>query len=267
MSVFEFQDYKKYLEKRMPTHGTSRGIRARLAQRLGCQSAHISQVLKGYGHFSLEHTAIISEFLEHDEQESEFLLLLVQSARAGNRPLATIYERSMKNLLSRRQRVQLDETKQITSDPYKLAIYYSTWTISAIHVILMAAPSTREELAARLGISRTAIVRSVQHLINLNLVQDVKGGKLKCTPARWHLPPTSEWIAHHHINWRLNVIRHLEQEDGRENFHYSGPIATSSRGVRAIRKIITDGIQNMEPIIAEPGEEEAFAVCIDFFRI
>lgn len=267
MNVFEFQDYKKYLENRMPTQGKSRGIRARLARRLSCQSAHISQVLKGYGHFSLEHSAIVSEFLEHDEQESEFFLLLVQLARAGNRPLATIYERSMKHLLSRRQRLQLDEAKQITSDPYKLAIYYSSWTISAIHVILMGAPSTREELAARLGIGRMAIVRSVQHLINLNLVQDVKGGKLKCTPDRWHLPPTSEWIAHHHINWRMKVIRQLEQEDGRENFHYSGPMAVSKKGARAIRKIITDGIQNMEPVIAEPGEEEAFAICIDFFRI
>src|SRR5437660_270087 len=87
-SLFEYRDYKAYLRdllSQMPAQGY--GVRSKLAQALRCQVAYVSQVFNKEIHFSLEQAEELNRFFGHSHEESDYFLLLVQSARAGTRAL------------------------------------------------------------------------------------------------------------------------------------------------------------------------------------
>src|SRR4051812_4695342 len=105
--VFQFDDYKAYLNERLddPARGGGRGSRSRLSAAMGCQTAYTAQVLKGGAHLSLEQAEAANEFLGHSEEEGAFLLLLVQLARAGTLKLRQRFHREVEK--TRRARLLL----------------------------------------------------------------------------------------------------------------------------------------------------------------
>src|SRR5438045_1821295 len=98
MTVFEAANYKTYLTKRLAL----RGLRSELAEKLGCRPAHISQVLGGKTHFSLEYAIEIDHFLAHSPDESRYFLLLVHRDRAGTKALRGHYEKEMETIRQER---------------------------------------------------------------------------------------------------------------------------------------------------------------------
>ena len=44
-------------------------------------------------------------------------------------------------------------------------------------------------------------------------------------------------------------------------------MAVSSQSAKAIRQLLVDTIERLEPLIAAPGEEEVLALCVDFSRL
>src|SRR5271168_3515074 len=110
--IFDYRDYKKYLNVALSTEGTSRGSRSRLAAKLRCQTAFISHVLNGNSHFSLEHAVVISQFLGHTPEESRYFILLVSLGRAGTKAL----EEHFKNQIEEIQRKRTQIKEHITTD-------------------------------------------------------------------------------------------------------------------------------------------------------
>ncbi|MGE0171336.1 MAG: TIGR02147 family protein [Oligoflexales bacterium] len=266
MTVFEFDDYKKYLKERLPTSGENRGSRSKLAKLLKCQSAHISQVLKGSGHFSLEHCAIIDEFLNHTLQESEYFLLLVHLGRSGSKKLSRFYMRRIDELKVLNRRANIAPSAKPLENEAALALYYSSWQVAAVHVALMKGPQRPSELAATLNLGVSFVKTALTNLTHCGMVEDRKDGYYHCVPQRLHLAPDSPFVTQHHLNWRTKLVQSLQQPEDKETLHYSGPMAISKRAASKIRALLVDSIERMEPIIASPGEDCCHAVCIDFFR-
>ncbi len=136
-AVYDFSDYRAYLQMALPVSGEERGSRNRFAEALNCQKGFISQVLGGSVHFSPEHAIKISRFLKHDPDEEEFFLLLVHLGRAGSHELVGFYKKKIGETLERRKQIKerikagsgLSESDQM--------LYYSTWHYTAIHMCLM----------------------------------------------------------------------------------------------------------------------------------
>lgn len=265
LSVFEARDYKSYLVERLPTSGDGRGLRSKLAKKLRCQTAHISQVLNGNGHFSLENAAMIDVFLEHGPQESEYFMLLVHLARSGNRVLSETYKRRMEKILDGRQHAAIQAPPEIIDDVAMMQ-YYSSWHFAAIHILLMSASQTLESMAARLGLSVGIVKATVAALQRMGLVHEVDGS-LSATPSRWHLSANSPLVARHHVNWRLKTIQNLEQRSAERNLHYSGPMIVAKSSAVKIRARLIKCIEELEPLIAVEGNEEAMVVCLDLFNL
>jgi hypothetical protein len=265
-NVFDYPDYKDYLSARFATSGPSRGLRSKLAAKLGCQVAHISQVLNGPGHFTLEHAALIDEFLAHDAQESEAFLLLVHLARAGNRTLGAAYKRRFDALLEERRRARIKMAETTIDQEAELGLYYQSWHVAAVHVYLMRAASDLRSVAAALGLTPKSASAALATLVKLGLATEVKG-RFAATPRRLHLPYDAPLVAQHHLNWRRRTVLALEAAGTAEDLHYSGPMAISAASAKAIRALLVATIEKMEPLIAAAGEDVTRVVCIDFFPL
>ncbi|MEK7395435.1 MAG: hypothetical protein AAB116_00725, partial [Candidatus Poribacteria bacterium] len=92
-SIFEYKDYKAYLKEILNRRSENeRGIRTRLAEAIYCHNGYVSQVLNGAAHFSLEQAEAINKYLGHNKDQSSYLLLLVQHARAGTSGLKEYFK-------------------------------------------------------------------------------------------------------------------------------------------------------------------------------
>jgi uncharacterized protein (TIGR02147 family) len=265
-SLYEFKDYKAYLSQRLSTSGELRGLRSRLAERLGCNAAFVSQVLKGTAHFSLEHAVLINDFLSHDEDETHFFMLLVQWGRAGSQRLEKYYRTQIEEILARRKLIseRIGEAKSLSE--LDQTLYYSAWYYSAVHV-LTAIPRFHDQdsIARALGISRQVTSEALEVLLRAGLVTQ-SNGKWKCTSARIHLNKNSPMISKHHANWRLKALQELDQRRP-ENLHFSGTWSFAEKDVDRIRSVLLESIERAEPILRDSKEETAFGIGLDFFRL
>lgn len=266
LSIFDFDGYKKYIAARLPTQGKSRGLRAKLAQTLGCQGAYVSQVLNGFTHFSLEHAAMIDTFLEHGREESHYFMLLVHRDRAGTKKLREYYNRQMGEVVKRRQ-IVAERVQSGGALPKQVALtYYQSWYYAAIHVLLLVSRfQSRELLSERLRLPLVAISEAVDFLIRAGLVEETRG-KLRSSNRRLHLGEDSLLLSKHHLNWRLQALQSLDRKTD-QDLHYSGPLALTEENATAIRTLLLNAIESTEQILTKPGEEDAFCLILDFFRV
>ena len=92
MSIFEFKDYKQYLNawiESQPRKG--RGIGRKIAESTRLSPAMLSHILSGDKHFSPEAAMDVALFLGLPDAETDYFLLLVNYSRAGSHSLKKAY--------------------------------------------------------------------------------------------------------------------------------------------------------------------------------
>ncbi len=247
--------------------GKRTGLRLKLAKHLNCQAAHVSFVLKGTSHFSLEHAYQINKFLGHSEMESEYFLNLVSFNRAGSTELKKHYSKGLDNLrdthlnLSRKVKV-----KELNSDAQ--AIYYSHWLYGAIHMLaLFQNINTIQDVAERLDISTKKADAVTSFLIDHGILKRDKNGNIQIGEANLHLKEGSPFLTRHQINWRLQSIVNIEKEKNKGDLHYSALYSMSKKDVEIIKdkiiKVINDNLKQ----IKDSKDEVLFCSVFDFFEI
>lgn len=264
--IFDFKDYRSYLEKRLSTTGKNRGARTKLAEKLNCNLAYISQVIRGHLNFSLEHAYLTSDFLQHSEAEKKYFLLMILAERSGIKNLEQHFVDQLNDINKGRREI----SERIKSDSLlslKAKIkYYSTWYYSAIHMsLLIPKCHVPEHLAESLKLPLPLVLEVLSFLVESGLAIHSKG---KYIPGneRMHLSSDSEMIVQHHTNWRNRVLRSFDIKNSKD-IHYSGAIVTTKENAEKIREIVLKAIEEMESVIKLPGEEQTYGICLDFFEL
>lgn len=266
--VFDFKDYKKYLNSVFSTGGPTRGKRSRLAEVLHCQTAFISHVLNGNSHFSLEHGVLISKFLNHTLEEARYFILLVSLGRAGSKTLEDFYRSQMDEIS--RKRTQIKEhitTDQILSAEIQMR-YYSAWYYAGVHVATSVPEyQTRDALSVALGLNPALVSECLEFLVGCGLVVP-KGNRFQIGPARIHLGADSAMISRLHTNWRVKALQSFEQqEQDQTNLHYSAVITLSHADVQRVRETLLKAIAENEKIFRPSKEEAVYCLDMDWFRV
>ena len=265
--IFEYQKYRIYLRERLralPKHG--HGAQAKMAQAIRCQDTYVSRVLQGEAHFNLEQGEAINRFLGHNQEESHFFLLLLQSERAGTPELRRYFDAQLEGVLQRRLvlKDRLKITNQL-SDENKLR-YYSQWYFSAIHIALTIPElQTRDSLIKYFSLPAHVISEALDLLISSGLATQ-EGLKYKPGSTRIHLGSDSPLIAKSHINWRLQAMRSLEQQND-SDLHYSSVVSISHDDVLKIKADLIKQIENTKAVVKASPEEELCCFALDFFKV
>lgn len=263
---FEAQNYRDFLDKRLPISGPSRGQRTRLAEALGVQGAFISQVLRGKLDLSLEQATKTAEFLELGEEESDYFLLLVHHARAGSEKLRAYYQEKLNSIIARRKEIQsrVKSTEQISeSDQAK---YFSSWIYGAIHAALTIPElQTRQALAKRLRLPMKVIDQYLDFLIGLGIAEQ-NSDKIQAGKTRIHINNANPNILKHHSNWRTRCLQALERQEEADQ-HYTCVMSISRKDAEKIKSMWLEFLSKIEPVITASPEEEIFGITWDLFRL
>jgi uncharacterized protein (TIGR02147 family) len=265
-SLFEFSNYKEYLKHALQTVGEGRGSRSRLAKFLKCQTAHISQVLKGKTDFSLEHAVRINTFLEHTEQEGHYFMLLLQKEKAGTKALADYYEMQAKGILVTRENLRGQNPALTGLSVEDQSRYYSAWYFAAIHILLsIPGFQTRAAIADHLQLAPQLVSDVLDFLVSVDLAVEA-GNKIRIGSSQIQLNDDSPLLSKHHTNWRMRSIQSLDAPSA-SDLHYSLVVTLSTKDVQKIRTLMLEVIERSEPILQESDEEQAFCMALDFFQI
>jgi len=265
-TIYEYRDYKKLTLDLIETGPKgARGKRKALAEYIGCQVSHISNVLSGPAHFGPEQTEASARYFGLSSQETEFLLLLTQFNRAGTVSLKIFYEK----LLDQKQKKYSTLKKQLAM-PDQLqseqeACYYSHWYFSAVHVLLSIPEfQTREAVAKMLNLKLALVDSILAFLSDACLISKV-GQKYQVLRTALHLDKTSPLISQHHTNWRLKTLLSFDQQNS-DALHYSSVFSLSRKDYKRVQAILTKSLSDSLKVIDQSPEEELAVICMDFYR-
>lgn len=266
-SVFDFNDYKEFLaafEKARKSF--ERGFRSRLATQLGCQSGYISHVLNGSAHLSLEQAMRASAFLNLNDKERKYFLLLVEFGRAGTKELKEHFKTELihyrEEFLNIKSRVgnarALTEAEQF--------IYYSSWQYLAVHVLSsLAGYNDVKSLAQALSIPEQTTSQILLFLVQTGIIKEEKG-KLKPGITQVHLNRESPLIRQHHTNWRIAAIQSFAN-DTKTDIHYSTVSTLSEKDAEILRSQMVKLIENYVETVNPSPEEVMYGFNLDFYSL
>ncbi|MGK5084243.1 TIGR02147 family protein [Bdellovibrionota bacterium FG-1] len=265
LSIFESTDYKRYLTE--VDESRPRGFRKALAQATHCQTAYISHVLNGSGHFNLEQAEATSRFLEMGRDETRFFLMLVEHNRAGTPSLRRVLGEQMDEMrerhLSLRKRVGI----QATLSRENQATYYSSWHYAAVHMaVTVPSLRTRSALGRALRLSSRKLIEVLDFLVSVGLLNR-QGDQLTSGSTLLHLEKDSPLIFQHHANWRGKAMASMHEEHADASVHYSSVVTLSAEDVQKIRALITQNLSEWIQIVKDSKEEQVYGLGIDFFRV
>jgi uncharacterized protein (TIGR02147 family) len=271
MIIFDFRDYKKYLNSRiegLPKRG--RGVRLQLATAANCQAAYVSHVLSGNNHFSLEQAEAVARYFALTPDETEYFFLLIQHARAGTHALRTTLAKAIdkraEKFLNLKSRVKI-RTSLNSEDQSR---YYSAWHYSAVHMALTIPKLRRvDSLTAYLDLPPKRVHEILEFLLEKNLIE-LKGNEYHVAEGLLHLEKKSPLIIQHHTQWRLKAIQALTEShasDDEESLHYSLCFSISEADAVRLKNRFATFIESCAELIKPSPEEKLYSLALDLFEV
>ena len=266
-TIYLFDNYHEFLRNLVYGPQAQHGIQAKMAKAMGCQAAYLSQVLKEKAQLTDDHALNLASYLELDEIETEYLLLLVRHGRAATPQLKSHLERQRKKLQTTANEIKnRADARTVVSREMEVAKYFTTWVAPTIHVAT-SSPSlqTVEALAHRFGLSQSKVQEVLDFLQQEGLINE-ENGRWLFSGNSLHLPRESPLHIAHQLTHRHQAIRSIEILNS-EDLHFSSICTMDVQDFRLLKKQMLDWIQKAQKKIHASGSEEVYGICVDLFSV
>ncbi len=264
--IYEFVDYRKYLESRLGKKGSRNGLRKQLAHHMRVHTTFVSQVLLGKADLSVEQAEDVNTYLKHIEEEGEYFIYLVMCKRAGNQLLRKRLDKKIQKIRQQRLNIKDRLKVDVEVDDNDRLRFYSNYYYGAIHVLVsLKGFRTEEALAKALKLPLTKIKDMVTFMLKLGVLES-KNNELTYGQRHIHLGTDSELILKHHTNWRMHAINSLNFID-ENDFHYSACLTISQKDAFKVKDALLGNLQDNIKLISQSREEVAYVYNIDFHKL
>ncbi|MGZ3656345.1 MAG: TIGR02147 family protein [Bdellovibrionota bacterium] len=267
MSPFEHVAYRPYLLA-LCERPDSRGLRKQLSTAAGCQFSYFSQALHGRVHLTEEHLAGIASFLRLKDQETEYLLLLLRTEKAGTPTLRATLEKQKTKLLTAQKSLK----NRMSTGPSRLSeadlgLYFSSWVPSAVHLLTTdPAFGTADKIAERLKLPLAKITESLRFLERLGLVSHGKKGWAYVQNSNFFVPKDSPWQTTLQTTRRELAARSIILNP-RDAVHFSLMFTISPQDLRKLEQLAADFVEKAQARVHASGTECLAAICLDVFEV
>ena len=261
-SVFDHNSVTAFVRANLE----SRGLSARklsLAARI--HTAYFSRVLNGHAQFSHEQLFRIGEQLHLDQSEQRFLRLLRDHENASLPSLRFAFEHELHALALEHtkvsKRIKDGRTTIIhpsTPSPDNERLYYGQVLTAKVHMLLTIGKYRRDVglMAADLGITRVQLNLELSKLERLGILARVgREQDIRLAVESIHLDEMHPLSRQNHVNWRIDVIRHLtatpEGHVRPDEIHLSVTYTASTRLKEEARKKIQELVMWLKERVEE----------------
>jgi uncharacterized protein (TIGR02147 family) len=264
--LFSFDDYRPLIRawiQAQPRQGW--GQSARLAAAAGINTSLMSHVLVGKRDLTFDQALKIAEFIQLNESETDFFLILVELSRAGT-------ERSIEYWQKRRAvaREKANQVSNLVREEIALSdstsrIFYSSPIYSAIRVLSsIGAGITDQEVARRCNLPENQAKECIEFLLESRLCVRING-KLQPGPQVTVAAKGTSQYRSHHTNWRLASIRAVDRDIG--GTLITAPLSLSQKDFAAIRDELLVLIKSVSERVRSGTPEIAACLNLDLFPL
>lgn len=263
MNIFEFRGHVDYMRFRFKD---VHGIKAKFAEHLRIQPAHLSQILSEKLCLNLEQADLANQFFDHSHEEKDFFFLLVLKDRAGTKSLREHFEAQIEAIAKKRMSVVARLGKEKSIPEEIKGVYYSSWIYSAIDLACtIDSIRTRNALAEKLKLPIEIVSRVLDFLVENGLLKK-EGDEYFPTQSWIRLDKSSPHIVKHHTNWRQKAIQNLEVQTD-DDLHYSGIFSLDKKTALRIKDRCLEFIKEQVKEIGESNAEDLYVFEIDLFNL
>jgi len=264
-NIFSFSDYKVYLKYRTKLEKRIRGNQKALCEAGGLQPSFLSRVVHESLHLTPEHAVGMARFWGLNTGESQYFLELVNMARAGTPLLRKAIQERLQELKERGTQVTERLTLPSLSEEKVQAFYYSSWLISAIHVLIsIEGFQTTDVIANRFSVSGDTVERILSQLREFGLI-DYKNKKWQVGHSFIHLPRHSPFQGLHQSNWKSQAI--LDVYRNTSSLHYCNVHSISNADFFQIKEELVSLISKTTKTIQESPAQRLGCINIDYFEL
>lgn len=266
-SIFEYKNYKQFIIDWMElTPMQGRGQRKLLAEAIGCQTPFITHVLSGDYHFSPEQAEACARYLELNDNETEFFLLLVFKQRSGTKSLEMFFNKQISKMCEQhtiiKKRLKIDETISFENQ----MIYYSSWQYATIHIALLIPELQNiQSLTKYFNLPANRLLSILQFLEENGFIEK-KGNLYKVKKPVLHLEKDSPYLINHLTNWRLKAIENIALNRP-EDLHYSGIMSLSKDDYEWIREKLVNLLEELVIRLKDSNDEKLAHISFDLFQV
>lgn len=270
MTIFEFEDYKKFVDARIKDYPSGgRGVFKLMAEAMKVPRSTLSQVFNGDRDLTFEQAIDLAGFLELSVLETEFFMALVERSRAGNARLRAFAEKKIETLREKSKTLSGRIVKKIYVTDKEKNAFYSEWYYSAIR-LLCSVPELDSvpALSAHLGLPLGRTKQVMEFLLGCGLIVQEKNG-YKIGPSSTHIGNEDPLVFRHHQNWRQQAIRRFTEypylED--DELCFTMPCTTDPDTMAKLRKSLLDAIVKITEQIDASKEAHLAFMNIDLLRV
>lgn len=263
VTIFDFQDYRKFIFKWLQTGQASQN---HLAKAAGCHPSYLSTSLKGTTELTPDHAAGLCRFWAFSPLETEYFLELVHYSRAVTPELRSILQKRIQKLREESEKLSQKLPVQLISPDNFPTFYYSNWIFSAIHMAVSIKDlQTESAIASRLQLSKATVHDALELLLKEGLVEK-HGDKWTVGSVQMHLPADSPWATLHHSHWRNQAIQNAWKGDPK-TLHFTGVYSLSEATAEKLRRTFTELVAETVNTILPSKCEELYCFTLDWFEV
>lgn len=265
ITVFEFNDYREFIKSQIKARSDNWGLITKLSKAAKCQRSYLSKVLIGEANLTTSQLFGIARHWGLREDESEYLLLLLEIEKAGSEDYRQHLLRKLKALKDKHQDLSKRVKRDLVIENSKDLFYYSSWHWVAIH-ILTSIPEfqTTKSISERLAISLSQVEFALKQLEEAGFVA-FREGKWKYAGRAQHISKKSAMVPMHHSNWRQRAV--MDAQDPTSNgIHFTVVQSLSHMDYARIQELLLNTIEEIGKIANPSKEEELICFTCDLFR-
>lgn len=267
-SIYEFKEYKKYLDYRVNKIG-ERGSITKLAEATSSQRSYLSKVLNAEVHLTMDQAFRACKHWQLSQQERAYFMLLVEKDRAGDKDYKDHLVFKINRLRKKHQDLstRVKDRMKIEEDNSKfLALYYSSWVYSAAHM-LTSIPEYQSisKMKERLNVPEESLRPILTHLSESNYITK-KQSKWQFYSGENHLSKSSPLLGAHLNNWRSRALINAQNFQN-EDLHFSLVQSLSEKDREKLKNMILNFLDEFAETANPSRPEDLICLNIDFFKV
>lgn len=272
MNMFTENDYRtiirRCIEERKKTEPTYNF--QELAKKMRIQKAYLSRVISGKAHFSSDQLFLACQFLNFNEEEKEYLFLLLEIAKSG---LEDRKKQLMKKIDSFQVKYLVTKKflseKTFSGSSLDFIDYYLNPLNQIVHICLSINRfrADLKQIAKELHVPLDKIIFSVHQLEKMGIIEKTKNDQYVNRIKNLHLPKDSKIYQ----SW-LNQIRffglmqshHISQDN---KYNFTAIFSGNSILRKKIQIKLLEFIKEIEPTIKDSRPSGIYQLNLDVFSL
>ncbi len=267
MGIFDFEKYRDLIAYQIEEAGNPRGYKGHLASAAQCQSSHISQVLHGSLHLTIEQAHGMARFWRFAQDATDYFITLVQRERSTSPEFTEYLTEKISKARGKRQRLSDNiKSKKVVLEAGQ-SRYYASWLYPSIHM-LVTIPNfkTITSISRKLSIPEEAIERAVQDMESMGLLKR-DGSAISAVAQDIHIDSDSPSNISYHNIWRNIANQRMQQSPTGKNVHFTTLYSMSVSDSLKLKDMVLEFIHSTREVVIPSSEETVMCFGCDLFEL